>query len=290
MKRHREAAGSRAALAVLAGLAGAVALLLGVTGCGGGTEAGAKAGATGGAGAPAAHVDDHGVYGISVETEVRLPGDRVLLGGTLRMDGATGAVGFYRNDLPDSDAEPPKELPLPAGVPVLVSALLRPPCAAPAAEPRLELVIRSRRAGHEVVDRLSPAAPAGAGAVVRRWCGAGVRLAQGEFENFVDGRIRAQFEVSNPGPGPVTVAVARRTVDGATVYPASVTVPAGRHGNLVVHAMLHCGQRIAADGLFTVRSAGGTVRPIAPDESAEPAGFGAVECRYYVPPKGGARP
>ena len=235
-------------------------------------------------GASAARVTDGGVYGIQVETDVRLPGDRVLLGGTMGMSGATAAVDFYRNDLPDSDAAPPKELPLPAGRPVMVSASLRPSCAASAPAPVPELVIRSRRSGREVVDRMSLAVSGDVRTVIGRWCAAGVRVAQGEFENFVDGRVKTQFLVSNPGPRTVTVTSGRWSVPGATVFPASVTVAPGNAAKLVVHARMRCGRSVDgpwAHGLLTVRTGSGPARPITP---TEPIGLVAIECQYYVPP------
>lgn len=169
---------------------------------------------------------------VSFETTLNLPGDRVMLGAELgAAGGLAGRAYFHRGDL---DVSGPR-LRVPAGMPVLVELPISPDCGLLAdADPFLS--VRSELGDGTVTDTFEVSNPGEVDEAVRGWCTSGVTAQQVRTAWYADSKeAEINLQVTNPGPGPVTVTLdGWTTPDGARWLSTSVAVPAGATSTRIV--------------------------------------------------------
>jgi hypothetical protein len=177
-----------------------------------------------------------GTHALGVEMTVSFPNNRRMLSGYVEVDGKQHPVSFYPNDGTDNDVQP-NPLPLAAGVSVTSSATLSPDCSTSAKPP--VLVLRSHLDnGNISEDRFRSSNPREFAADVKDWCAIGGQATVSRADGPGDGvgDVRAKLLIVNLVTKPATVTSGAYDVGPSHWTAATVTIPPGANGTLVITA------------------------------------------------------
>ncbi len=170
-------------------------------------------------------------FGVRVGIRLDFPQDRVITGARMVWAGGSDKVSPWPL-FGDDPNRPPDTLAVPAGAEVLLEGSVVAPCPASPGVPIF--TVDSEVAGEPRTDRYRPGDSTDFDRAFFEWCKQPVTMVVQGSSWTPDGTSELQLDVSNPGPGTVTV-VSREVTEGESTWkPTQLDVPAGAIEHLTI--------------------------------------------------------